>query len=136
MRKHALTGSVIARLEAHDTRTFADRGAFSAHLGELGIDQLDVHPDPVKIATEAALWGSINHHGLLNDTVIVSDGAGQFRVGQHGLCWVHAERPQAGFNDSQRRAIDQVFYAPASTIQNGPSILTSVKWRRLLKARP
>ncbi|MEZ5846113.1 MAG: hypothetical protein R3C70_05115 [Geminicoccaceae bacterium] len=29
----------------------------------------------VKIATEAALWGSINHHGLLNDTVIVSDGA-------------------------------------------------------------
>jgi hypothetical protein len=24
--------------------------------------------------------------------VIVSDDAGQFKVGQHGLCWVHAER--------------------------------------------
>jgi len=24
--------------------------------------------------------------------VIVSDGAGQFRVGLHALCWVHAER--------------------------------------------
>ena len=129
MRKHALTGSVIARLEAHDTRTFADRGAFSAHLGELGIDQLVVHPDPVKIATEAALWGSIHHHGLLNDTVIVSDGAGQFRVGQHALCWVHAERlihKLVGFNDSQRRAIDLVrqlvwwFYADLKAYKQAP----------------
>jgi hypothetical protein len=44
------------------------------------------------IATEAALWGSIKAHGFLPDTVIVSDDAGQFNVGQHGLCWVHAER--------------------------------------------
>jgi hypothetical protein len=38
------------------------------------------------------LWGAIHHHGLLGDTAIVSDGAGQFRVGEHALCWVHAER--------------------------------------------
>ena len=44
------------------------------------------------IATEAALWGSVKAHGFLPDTVIVSDDAGQFNVGQHGLCWVHAER--------------------------------------------
>jgi hypothetical protein len=24
--------------------------------------------------------------------VIVSDDAGQFRVGAHALCWIHAER--------------------------------------------
>ncbi len=41
---------------------------------------------------EAGIWGSIRHHGLLGDTVIVSDDAGQFRVGNHALCWVHAER--------------------------------------------
>jgi len=29
---------------------------------------------------------------LLCEAVIVSDGAGQFRVGTHALCWVHAER--------------------------------------------
>lgn len=34
----------------------------------------------------------IRHHGLLGDAVIVSDDAGQFRVGNHALCWVHAER--------------------------------------------
>ena len=30
--------------------------------------------------------------GLLEGTVILSDGAGQFRVGEHASCWVHAER--------------------------------------------
>jgi hypothetical protein len=41
------------------------------------------------VATEGALWGSIKAHGFLPNTVIVSDDAGQFNVGQHGLCWVH-----------------------------------------------
>ena len=49
-------------------------------------------PDPVHIATEGAIWGAIKAHGLLRETVIVSDDAGQFAVGQHALCWVHAER--------------------------------------------
>ena len=38
------------------------------------------------------MWGSIAEQGLLKDTVIVSDGAGQFRIAEHALCWVHAER--------------------------------------------
>ena len=69
-----------------------------AHLERLGITRLRVHPDPLKIATEGALWGSVVAHGLLKDAVIVSDDAGQFNVGSHALCWVHAERliPQAG----------------------------------------
>ena len=58
----------------------------------LGIDRLAVTPDPVRIATEGALWGTIQAHGLLPGTVIVSDDAGQFRLGEHALCWVHAER--------------------------------------------
>jgi hypothetical protein len=44
------------------------------------------------VATEGALWGSIKAHRFLPDTVIVSDDAGQFNVGRHGLCWVHTER--------------------------------------------
>jgi hypothetical protein len=51
-----------------------------------------VTPDPAQIATEGALWGSIHAHAFLRDTVIVSDDAGQFDVGHHALCWVHAER--------------------------------------------
>jgi Tripartite tricarboxylate transporter family receptor len=63
-----------------------------AVLDGLGISALKVNPDPVMVATEGALWGSIKAHGFLPNTVIVSDDAGQFNVGQHGLCWVHAER--------------------------------------------
>jgi hypothetical protein len=36
----------------------------------LGITALRISPDPVQIATEGALWGSLRAHGLLNDTVI------------------------------------------------------------------
>jgi hypothetical protein len=61
----------------------------------------------VRIATEGALWGSIKAHGFLPHTVVVSDDAGQFMVGSHALCWVHAERlvhRLDAFTDHQRRA--------------------------------
>jgi len=92
MRTRALADHVIARLAEHPERSFADRRAWNAHLDRLGITALEVTPDPVLIATEGATWGSIRAHGFLSDTVIVSDDAPQFNVGQHALCWVHAER--------------------------------------------
>ena len=92
MRAHDLTGRAIALLGDHANRRFTGRPAWTAHLQALGITALDVHPDPVRLATEGALWGSICAQGLLDDTVIVSDGAGQFDVGNHAACWVHAER--------------------------------------------
>jgi hypothetical protein len=92
MRERNLSGKVIDLLVAHPTKCFADRATWTAHLQALGVTALAVHPDPVRIATEGALWGSIAAQGLLCGTVIVSDGAGQFDVGEHALCWVHAER--------------------------------------------
>jgi hypothetical protein len=92
MRERALAAHVIARLAEHPDRYFADQQTFNAHLTKLGITALKVNPDPMTVATEGALWGSIKEHGFLPDTVIVSDDAGQFNVGQHGLCWVHSER--------------------------------------------
>ncbi len=92
MRGRSLAGWVIRLLAEHDDKRFADPAAWLAHLRRLGIAGLDVTPDPVKIVTEGALWGSIKAHGFLKDTVILSDDAGQFDVGRHALCWVHAER--------------------------------------------
>ena len=88
----SLASPVIARLAEHPDQLFADQAAWSAHLDRLGISALKVTPDPIMVATEGALWGSVKTHGFLPNTVIVSDDAGQFNVGQHGLCWVHAER--------------------------------------------
>jgi hypothetical protein len=107
MRHRALAGPVIARLAEHPHQSFADQAAWTAHLDQLGIAALKVNPDPVMVATEGALWGSIKAHGFLPNTVIVSDDAGQFNVGQHGLCWVHAERlvhKLDAFTDDQRIA--------------------------------
>ena len=109
MRGHSLSGQVVALLDAHPAKRFTDTSAWSTHLARLGIDQLAVTPDPVQVATESALWGAVCHHGLLPGTVIVSDGAGQFRVGLHALCWVHAERlvhKLVPATPEQRRAVE------------------------------
>jgi hypothetical protein len=111
MRERALAGPVIIRLLEHPARCFANHSDWSAHLDQLGISALKVNPDPVLIATEGALWGSVKAHGLLPDTVIVSDDAGQFDVGQHALCWVHSERlvhKLDTFTDAHRVAQSQV----------------------------
>jgi hypothetical protein len=106
MRERALSGPVIERLATQPERYFPDQSAWQAHLEKLGIAALTVTPNPARIATEGALWGAIKAHGLLPETVIVSDDAGQFLVGCHALCWVHAERlvhKLDTFTDHQRR---------------------------------
>ncbi|HEX9809502.1 MAG TPA: transposase [Alphaproteobacteria bacterium] len=92
MRTRQLPGPVIARLAAHGQRRFASQQAWTAHLQDLAITARAAHPDPVRIATEGALWGALVARGRLDETVILSDDAGQFNVGRHALCWVHAER--------------------------------------------
>ncbi len=92
MREHDLSGTVICQLAGQSPRHFADQAAWQHHLERLGITALQVTPDPTRVAPEGALWGAIADHGFLNEAVIVSDDAGQFNVGDHALCWVHAER--------------------------------------------
>jgi hypothetical protein len=107
MREHALAGPVIQLLAAHERRQFADQAAWQDHLQRLGISALQVAPDPARVATEGALWGAVAEHGFLHEAVIVSDDAGQFNVGQHALCWIHAERlvhKLETFTDQQRVA--------------------------------
>jgi hypothetical protein len=92
MRERSLSASVIAILATQTQRRFADGQAFLAHLTHLGLTEMKVSPDPVVIATEGALWGSVQDHGFLPGAVILSDDAGQFKIGHHALCWIHAER--------------------------------------------
>ena len=91
MRTRQLSEAAIARLAEHPERSFPDKAAWSTHLAALAISARDRHPDPARIASEGALWGGLVARGFEN-TVILSDDAGQFNVGRHALCWVHAER--------------------------------------------
>ena len=130
MRKHSLSASLIARLMAEAETRFADQTAWLAHLERLSFTTLNVTPDPVRVATEGALWGSVQSHKFLCDAVVLSDDAGQFNVGQHALCWVHAERlvhKLDTFTDKQRAAQTRVrgliwdFYAKLKAYRAKPS---------------
>jgi hypothetical protein len=64
-----------------------------------------------RIATEAALLGSLIHHGWNQNLAIVSDDAGQFNILIHALCWVHAERTiqkLIGFTQDRKELIKSV----------------------------
>jgi hypothetical protein len=76
------------------------------------------------------LWCSIHAHGFLCDTVVVSDDAGQFVVGRHALCWIHAERlvhKLDTFTDLHRNAQQRIraligwFYADLKAYRAGPT---------------
>jgi hypothetical protein len=135
MRRRGLAGPVITRLAGAGPTQFADQAAWQAHLHRLGIAArseagLAVIQDPVQIATEGAQWGSIHAHGFLHGAVLLSDDAGQFAVGRHALCWVHAERlvhKLEAFTDRQRAAQQQIrkliwhFYADLKLYRIDPS---------------
>src|SRR6266849_3699368 len=130
MRGRHLAARVIALLASHAETDFADRPAWQAHLERLGIATLEVTPNPVCIATEGALWGSVKAHGFLSKTAIISDDAGQFDVGLHGLCWVHAERlvhKLDTFTDQHRAAQQRIrdliwwFYRDLKAYQAEPT---------------
>jgi len=129
MRAHGLPATLIALLAGCPQTRFADQAAWMAHLDQLGFTALTVTPSPVQIATEGALWGSVQAHEYLREAVILSDDAGQFNIGQHALCWVHAERlvhKLDTFNDQHRAAQTKIrgliwdFYADLKAWQLKP----------------
>jgi len=86
---------------------FATTEDWRQHLATLGINS-ERHQ---RIATEGALIGSLLEKGFNPDLAIISDGAGQFAIFLHALCWIHAERlihKLIPANELQREAIAQV----------------------------
>jgi hypothetical protein len=109
MKERALPDIAIAKFAHMKDHILSSRSEWEDCLAKLGLIEIKATLDPVMIATEGALWGAIKHQGLLEDTVILSDGAGQFRLGEHALCWVHAERlvhKLVPANDKQRNAVE------------------------------
>src|ERR1700722_9444312 len=136
LRSRGLAGPLIARLAEAGETHFIDQVAWQAHLDRVGIASpaktgLAVIQDPVLIATEGAQWGSIQAHGFLQDTVVLSDDAGQFGIGQHALCWVHAERlvhKLDTFTDLHRAARQRIRTLRRLTALLGISPLRGLIW--------
>lgn len=124
---HRFSAAHIELLANCGRTVLEDHAQWSSALESLGI-KTEQH---VRIATEAALLGSIFEHGSVNpDLVIVSDDAGQFDVLRHALCWIHAERSILKLipvEDAQRLALEQArsrlwdFYQCLKIYKQAPS---------------
>jgi len=90
LRAQSVEAAVIARLAAHPDQVFNSQMEWWQHLLRCSINIFD--RPLLQLLNEAATWGALRHHGLMENTVVVSDDAGQFRIATHALCWVHAER--------------------------------------------
>lgn len=106
LREQGLAQEPMRRLQAdrHEAIAAAD---WEPHLDALGIKN-ERHR---RIATEGALLGSLLEKGFSPELAIVSDGAGQFAILLHALCWVHAERlihTLIPLNDGHRQDIERV----------------------------
>ena len=84
MRAANLAHGVIDALRRAEVLEFACEADWRAHVRALGLAELRVTPDPVRVASEGALWGALCAEDRLAGAVILSDDAGQFRVGDHG----------------------------------------------------
>jgi hypothetical protein len=107
MSEHKLPSSLWLPLSLSINRVFKDKEEWLSYLQLLGIEK-DAH---VKTATEGALLGAVLAGGVSSELGIISDGARQFRLFEHGLCWVHAERlinKLISFSEAQRLAVETV----------------------------
>ncbi len=109
---------------------------WSQYLEGLGITS----QQGIKLVTEAALLGSAIEHGLAPDLIVLSDGAKQFAILIHALCWIHMERTIRRLNGvtaQHRQEIDQVqdslwaYYRELKAYQEQPTPLE----RERLEAR-
>ncbi len=124
-QRQKLARAVIDRLTASPA-TFTDKAAWQAFL--VSHDVTDERH--LRIATEGALLGSLIARGVSPELIVLSDGAGQFDIFVHALCWLHIERPLARLvphNDKHRVAIEQIrqgiwdLYADLKAYRQAPS---------------
>ena len=105
--EHKLPQKPLQSLVANPPIAIVDSKAWEQYLNGLGI-VVERHRI---IATESALLGGLIDNGFSLDLVIISDGAGQFAILLHALCWVHAERlihKLIPCNDGQRADQERV----------------------------
>jgi hypothetical protein len=106
-QRQKLAQAVIERLMVGAQRWWVDTAAWQAYLTE----QQVIDPRHVRIATEGVLLGSLIAHGVSPELTVLSDGAGQFDVFVHALCWLHVERPLERLvphNEKHRQAIESI----------------------------
>ncbi len=82
MRTRQIDPALIEKPDAGPQKAFPSQAVWLDHLASCSIDILD--KTLLRALSEAAIWSAIRHHGLMGKTVVVSDGAEQFRAASNG----------------------------------------------------
>lgn len=108
MKEQGLAEALRSQLQTSTPADITSPQHWQAHLQKLGI----LGERHQRISTEGALIGALLEKEDFNPALaIVSDGAGQFSILAHGLCWIHTERlvhKLIPMNDVQRAAVERV----------------------------
>ena len=83
-----ISTKTLELLEKHENKKFRN----AKHWEEFLKCRKILSKKDYKTATEAALLGGSLNNGLNPNLITLSDGAGQFALFIHALCWVHEER--------------------------------------------
>lgn len=86
--QHGLAPCHLEKLSFSSQVLCQGESAWQGYLERLDI----VTPLAVRLVTEAALLGSVIAHGVSPELIVLSDGAPQFVLFVHALCWIHMER--------------------------------------------
>lgn len=107
LEKQQLPACHLSKLKFDSQVISQDQQEWNQYLERLSITSQQA----IKLVTEAALLGSAIEHGLSPFTIVLSDGAKQFAILIHALCWVHMERSLRRLNGvtaQQRQEIEEV----------------------------
>jgi hypothetical protein len=107
MEQQGLPKRWLAVLGEFRGKSLGDEQSWQVFLALIGMTS----PSPIRIATEGAILGDVILHGVAPKLVILSDGAGQFNILLHALCWVHAERSLATLvlaSEAEQQALETV----------------------------
>lgn len=123
---HQLAAKHWEKLQFSRESLATDRQQWLRYLSGIGI----VTAQAMRVVTEAALLGGLIEQGVSDQLKILSDGAGQFNVLVHGLCWIHAERGLKrlqGNTQQQRQNIEHMqqllwdYYQQLKAYQDNPT---------------
>ena len=126
LENYQLPQKHLIEIEFSDEAIATTKEEWNKHLLSRGITSMKT----VRVLTEAALIGGLKLTDRSEPLRIISDGAGQFNVMQHGLCWVHIERglrKLEGNNEQERENIAQMqgllwgYYQELKQYQQQPS---------------
>jgi hypothetical protein len=127
MKEHKITQILLSGMGLDSGKEFENKQSWDEFLKQ---EFLKLNDEEYRLITEGAIVARLVKEGFPENMVILSDGAKQFDVFLHALCWVHAERPfrkLIPINDAMREAIDSIrdqtwtFYESLKAYQQQPT---------------